>query len=206
MYHHYVKRQLDIVFSAFFLVILSPLFVGVYIGVKRKLGAPVLFQQQRPGLDGKPFTMYKFRTMRDAMDGSGRQLPDDERLTSFGQALRASSLDELPELFNILKGDMSFVGPRPLLTDYLPLYSDRQRRRHEVRPGLTGLAQVKGRNAISWEKKFEWDVAYVENVTFLGDCRILFSTFSKVVKREGIHSETSATMEVFRGNQRRRER
>ena len=167
--------------------------------VRKKLGSPVIFKQARPGLNGKVFTLYKFRTMTDAKDADGNLLPSTERLTRFGKKLRSTSLDELPELFNILKGDMSVVGPRPLLVRYLPLYNEHQARRHEVRPGFTGLAQVNGRNAISWEEKFDWDVKYVENITFLGDWKIVFKTVSTVLKREGISSNTSAVMEAFQG-------
>ena len=168
--------------------------------VRIKLGRPVLFSQERPGRDGRVFRLYKFRTMTDARDMSGKLLSDSERLTPFGKKLRSTSLDELPELFNILKGDMAVVGPRPLLVRYLPLYSKRQARRHEVRPGLTGLAQVHGRNAVSWEDKFEWDVRYVDGVTFCGDWRIIFDTVRTVLRREGITSDTSETMEEFRGS------
>jgi len=172
---------------------------AVALLVKTNLGAPVIFAQERPGLNGKVFRLYKFRTMTDERDGQGALLPDADRLPPFGKMLRATSLDELPELINILKGDMSVVGPRPLLVHYLPLYNARQARRHEVRPGFTGLAQIHGRNSISWEEKFEWDVAYVDDVTFLGDWKIILSTLIMVLKREGISSDTSETMEEFRG-------
>lgn len=164
-----------------------------------KLGRPVLFTQNRPGFQGRIFRMYKFRSMTDARDKQGKLLPDEDRLTPFGEKLRSTSLDELPELLNILKGDMSLVGPRPLLVQYLPLYNKRQSRRHEVKPGITGLAQINGRNSISWEEKFEYDVQYVETLSFAEDVRILFETVAKVLRREGINSENSATMEDFTG-------
>lgn len=191
-------------FALITLIVLSPLLLIIAILVKINLGSPVIFKQKRPGLNEKIFTLYKFRTMTDKRDENGKLLPDSERLTSFGKFLRSTSLDELPELYNILKGDMSFVGPRPLLVEYLPLYNDFQRRRHEVRPGLTGLAQVNGRNAISWEQKFKLDVEYVDNVSFIGDLKIIILTIKKVLVREGISSETSVTMEPFRGNENER--
>lgn len=200
MYRKCLKRWIDFMLSFVAIVILSPIFLIISILVRKKLGKPVIFKQKRPGKDEKIFEMYKFRTMTDAKDAKGNLLPDEERLTSFGRKLRSTSLDELPELINILKGDMSIVGPRPLLVKYLPLYNKRQRRRHRVRPGITGLAQVHGRNAISWEEKFEWDVRYVENISFIGDLKILLQTLKTVLAREGINSETSATMEEFRGN------
>lgn len=169
--------------------------------VRTKLGSPVIFKQERPGLNGKIFTLYKFRTMTDKTDANGELLPDEERLTKFGKLLRSTSLDELPELINILKGDMSVVGPRPLLVQYLPLYNEHQARRHEVRPGFTGYAQVHGRNAITWEDKFDKDVYYVDHITFLGDWKIIFQTVKTVLKKEGISSETAATMETFHGSQ-----
>ena len=193
------KRVLDVVFSLFAIVILSPLYLCTAIMVRKKLGSPVLFKQERPGKDGKIFQMYKFRSMTDERDEKGNLLPDEIRLTSFGKKLRSTSLDELPELFNILKGDMSFIGPRPLLVKYLPLYNERQSHRHDVRPGITGYAQVNGRNAISWEEKFEKDIWYVEHLSFLTDVKILFKTVAVVFRREGISSETAATMEEFRG-------
>lgn len=191
---------MDFILSLIALIILSPVFLVVALLVRINLGSPVIFKQQRPGLNEKIFTMYKFRTMTDERDENGELLPDAVRLTKFGKFLRSTSLDELPELFNILKGDMSIVGPRPLLVQYLPLYNEHQRRRHEVRPGLTGLAQVNGRNAISWEEKFDLDVEYVDNITFINDWKIIFSTLKKVVLREGINSETAATMEFFEGS------
>lgn len=200
MYANYVKRILDLMLSLIAVIICTPIFLVLFMLVRIKLGSPVLFTQERPGKDEKIFKLYKFRTMTSQTDAHGELLPDDIRLTSFGKKLRATSLDELPELFNILKGDMSIVGPRPLLVKYLPLYNEEQRHRHDVRPGLTGQAQVHGRNAISWEEKFKHDVAYTRNVTFLNDCRIILATILKVIKRDGINSETSATMEEFRGN------
>lgn len=199
-YAKYVKRILDIVLSLFAIIVLSPVLLIVAILVRIKLGSPVIFKQQRPGKDEKIFSLYKFRTMTDAKDENGELLPDEIRLTNFGKKLRSTSLDELPELINILKGDMSIVGPRPLLVRYLPLYNDRQKRRHEVRPGFTGLAQVNGRNSISWEEKFEWDVTYVDSITFWGDCTIILKTIKTVLGKEGISSETSVTMEEFRGS------
>lgn len=200
MYKRFVKRCLDFLLSLAALIILSPVLLLVAILVRCKLGSPILFKQKRPGLHEKIFCMYKFRTMTDAKDADGNLLPDEVRLTKFGKLLRSTSLDELPELFNILKGDMAIVGPRPLLVQYLPRYNERQHHRHDVRPGFTGLAQVNGRNSISWQEKFEWDVRYVENVSFLMDLRIIVKTVKVVLKRDGISSETSATMEEFRGN------
>ncbi|TQE90934.1 sugar transferase [Ureibacillus terrenus] len=202
IYAKYIKRPMDFILSLIAIIVLSPVFLIVALLVRINLGSPVIFKQQRPGLNEKIFTMYKFRTMTDERDENGELLPDSERLTKFGKFLRSTSLDELPELFNILKGDMSIVGPRPLLVQYLPLYNDHQRRRHEVRPGLTGLAQVNGRNAITWEEKFNLDVQYVDHVSFLGDWKIIFRTVKKVFVREGINSETSATMEPFTGNKK----
>ncbi len=200
IYERYIKRMLDIILSLLAIVILTPVLLIVAILVRVKLGSPVLFKQERPGLDEKIFRLYKFRTMKDARDSDGNLLPDEERMTKFGSALRKTSLDELPELVNILKGDMSIIGPRPLLVKYLPLYNDMQKRRHEVRPGFTGLAQVNGRNSITWEEKFEWDVKYVDNITFLGDCSIILKTVKTVFLKEGISSETSVTMEEFKGD------
>lgn len=199
MYKNCIKRLLDILLSLIGIILLSWLYLILFILVRVKLGSPVLFRQQRPGKNEKIFTLYKFRTMTDARDENGNLLPDEVRLTAFGKMLRSTSLDELPELFNILKGDMSLIGPRPLLVKYLPLYNEEQKHRHDVRPGLTGLAQVNGRNAISWEKKFEYDVEYVRNLSFLLDCRILLQTVKAVVQREGISSATDATMEAFKG-------
>ena len=198
-----VKRLLDIIIAAAALVLLSPVLLLLAWQIRRKLGTPVLFRQVRPGRGGIPFVMYKFRTMRDAADENGRPLPDAERLTPFGRKLRAASLDELPELWNVLKGDMSLVGPRPLLMEYLPLYNAEQRRRHLVRPGITGWAQVNGRNAISWPEKFRLDVWYVENRSLLLDIKILFLTVKKVLDRSGINSEGEATAAKFTGNDRR---
>ncbi|WP_026088990.1 MULTISPECIES: sugar transferase [Enorma] len=200
VYERYTKRPQDFCCALLATVCLSPLLVVIAALVRVKLGSPVLFAQERPGKDGKVFRLYKFRTMTDARDAQGRLLSDEERMTSFGKLLRSMSLDELPELFNILKGDMAVVGPRPLLVRYLPLYSERQARRHEVRPGLTGLAQVHGRNAMSWEEKFDWDVRYVDDVRFLRDWGIVFKTVRTVFLREGISSGTSETMEEFTGN------
>ncbi len=195
-----MKRLLDIVGATLGMALLSPVFLVLWILVRRRLGSPVLFRQVRPGLDGRPFEMLKFRTMRDAVDTSGNALPDAERLTAFGKKLRATSLDELPELWNVLKGDMSLVGPRPLLVEYLPLYSPVQARRHEVRPGITGWAQVNGRNAINWEQKFALDVWYVENRSLWLDLKILFMTVAKAVRREGITGDNSVSAERFTGN------
>lgn len=195
-----LKRLFDLTAAAAALLLLSPVIALVAWQVRRKLGAPVLFRQQRPGRDGKPFEMVKFRTMRDAVDVHGNVLPDAQRMTPFGSFLRASSLDELPELWNVLKGEMSLVGPRPLLMEYLPLYSHEQYRRHEVRPGVTGWAQINGRNALSWEDKFKLDVWYVENRNFWLDLKILFLTVRKVVKKDGISGAGEATMSKFTGN------
>ena len=199
IYRNFIKRPMDFILSLIALVVLSPVLLIVAILVRFKLGSPVIFKQKRPGLNEKIFTMYKFRTMTDEKDEHGELLPDSVRLTKFGRVLRSTSLDELPELFNILKGEMSIVGPRPLLIQYLPLYSEYQKRRHEVRPGLSGLAQVSGRNAISWEDKFNLDVEYVDNVSFSGDWKIIFLTLKKVFVKEGISSDTAVTMEPFKG-------
>ena len=198
-YERWVKRPQDIILSSLAIVGFSPVMAVTAVLVRTKLGSPVLFTQDRPGLNGKVFKLYKFRTMTDERDENGNLLPDEVRLTPFGQMLRSTSLDELPELFNILKGDMSVIGPRPLLVQYLSRYNERQARRHEVRPGLSGLAQIHGRNAASWEDKFEWDVRYVDHVTFLGDWKIILGTVLAVFRREGISSDTSATMEEFVG-------
>ncbi|WP_210364524.1 sugar transferase [Bacillus sp. REN3] len=199
VYRRYFKRPMDFLLATIAIIVLSPIFLVVAILVRTKLGSPILFKQQRPGLNEKVFTMYKFRTMTDKKDENGELLPDSMRLTKFGRFLRSTSLDELPELFNILKGDMSIVGPRPLLVQYLPLYNAHQKKRHIVRPGLSGLAQVSGRNAISWEEKFDLDVQYVNHVSFIEDWKIIFLTIKKVFVREGINSETAATMDPFKG-------
>lgn len=199
MYAKYIKRLLDLLVSAAAVLLLSPVYLVTALLVRTKLGSPVLFSQERPGKDEKIFKMYKFRSMTEERDENGELLPDEVRLTKFGKLLRSTSLDELPELWNIIKGDMSLVGPRPLLVRYLPLYNEEQKHRHDVRPGLTGLAQVNGRNAISWEEKFAWDVRYVRNVTFANDLKILFQTVAKVVKRDDINQEGAATMEPFLG-------
>lgn len=201
MYRKVIKRFFDIILSFMALSILWPVIAVVAILVKCKLGSPVIFRQRRPGKNEKIFEMYKFRTMTDARDANGELLPDEVRLTRFGKFLRSTSLDELPELWNILKGDMSIVGPRPLLVQYLPLYNEEQKHRHDVRPGLTGWAQVNGRNAISWKKKFEYDVEYVRNLSFFMDVKIIFLTVKTVLVKEGISSESSATMEFFTGNE-----
>lgn len=200
VYSRFIKRPMDVTLSLIAIVALSPLLIVVALLVKIILGSPIIFKQQRPGLNEKIFTMYKFRTMTDERDEDGDLLPDSIRLTRFGKFLRSTSLDELPELFNILKGDMSIVGPRPLLVQYLSLYNEQQKRRHLVRPGLTGLAQVNGRNAISWEDKFKLDIQYVDNISFTKDWKIIFLTLKKVFVREGIHSDNAATMEPFNGN------
>ena len=199
LYRNYIKRILDVLLSGTGIVLLSPVYLVLWVLVRSKLGTPVLFKQDRPGKNEKIFTLYKFRTMTDARDENGNLLPDEVRLTSFGKALRATSLDELPELFNILKGDMSLVGPRPLLVKYLPLYNEFQRHRHDVTPGLTGWAQVNGRNTISWEDKFEKDVYYVEHLSFWLDLKILFLSVAVVFRHQGVNSGTDATMEAFTG-------
>ncbi len=195
-----IKRFFDIFFSLFFIVILSPILLIVCLLVRIKLGSPIFFRQKRPGLHGKVFTMFKFRSMIDKKDAEGNLLPDTDRLTRLGKFLRSTSIDELPELYNILKGDMSFVGPRPLLVKYLECYTPEQARRHEVKPGLTGWAQVNGRNAISWEEKFKLDVWYVDNWNLLLDTKILWMTIIKVFRREGISAEGEATMCEFTGS------
>lgn len=194
-----LKRLLDIVIASSALVLLSPVYALVAYKVKKNLGSPVLFRQVRPGLHGKPFEMVKFRTMKDALDLDGNPLPDSERLTPFGKMLRATSLDEMPELWNVIKGDMSIVGPRPLLMEYLPLYNSEQAKRHHVRPGITGHAQVNGRNAISWEKKFELDTWYVENQSLWLDFKIMLKTVKKVIAKDDISAEGEATMTKFTG-------
>lgn len=190
---------MDFILSLLAIIVLSPVLLIVGVLVRVKLGSPVIFKQKRPGLNEKIFTLYKFRTMTDEKDKFDELLHDSVRLTKFGKFLRSTSLDELPELFNILKGDMAMVGPRPLLVQYLPLYDEHQKHRHDVRPGLSGWAQINGRNAISWEDKFMLDVEYVNNVSFVGDWKIIFLTLKKVFLREGINSESAATMEAFRG-------
>ena len=197
--YRYIKRFFDIFSSLIAIIILSPVLIITAILVRTKLGSPVLFKQERPGKDEKIFTLMKFRTMTDERDENGELLPDEVRLTKFGKFLRSTSIDELPELFNILKGDMSVIGPRPLLVRYLPRYNEHQHRRHEVRPGLSGWAQVNGRNTVSWEDKFNMDVEYVENYSMFMDIKILFMTIVNVLKHDGISSETSATMEEFMG-------
>lgn len=199
IYERYIKRPQDVICALIAIIVLSPIILIVAILVRTKLGSPILFIQDRPGLNGKVFKLYKFRTMTSETDEKGNLLPDEVRLTSFGKKLRATSLDELPELINILKGDMALVGPRPLLVRYLERYNSHQARRHEVRPGFTGYAQVNGRNAITWEEKFDLDVKYVDNITFLGDWKIIFQTVGVVFKQEGINSENAATMEEFTG-------
>ena len=196
-----LKRFIDILFSLLGLIVLMPVIVVIAVVIRRKLGAPVLFRQVRPGRGGQPFEMIKFRTMRDAVDAQGLPLSDAERMTKLGAFLRASSLDELPELWNVLKGDMSLVGPRPLLMEYLPLYTVHQYKRHDVRPGVTGWAQVNGRNSLTWAKKFELDVWYVENRNIWLDAKIIFLTFQKVIKRDGISADGEATMSKFTGNE-----
>lgn len=194
-----MKRAIDIVVACSCLVLLGPVMLFVAVLIRRKLGRPVLFRQIRPGLDGRPFEMLKFRTMLDARDAKGHLLPDEQRVTRFGQFLRSTSIDELPELINVLKGDMSLVGPRPLLMEYLPLYNEEQKRRHDVRPGITGWAQINGRNAISWKKKFELDVWYVDNQSFWLDLKILFLTLWKVIRRSDINQSGKATADAFDG-------
>ena len=201
MYARYIKRWLDFILSLIAIIILSPILLIVALLVRIKLGSPVIFKQERPGLHEKIFTLYKFRTMTDEKDKDGNLLPDDQRLTKFGKLLRSTSLDELPELFDIFKGDMSIVGPRPLLVKYLPLYNEHQKHRHDVRPGFTGWAQCNGRNAISWEEKFDLDIYYVKHVSFRLDLSIIFKTIKIVFLREGISSDTSVTMEEFRGTE-----
>ncbi len=200
MYIKYIKRILDFVLSLIALIVLSPIMLIVVILVRIKLGSPVIFKQQRPGLNERIFTMYKFRTMTDKRDKFGEILPDSQRLTGFGKWLRSTSLDELPELWNILKGDMSIVGPRPLLVKYLELYDENQKKRHVVRPGLTDLSALRGRNNVSWEDQFNHDLEYIENMSFLIDIRIIFSTLLVVFKREGINQEGYATREEYKGD------
>lgn len=202
MYKRFFKRPVDILCALAALTVFSWLYIILAVLVRVKLGSPILFTQDRPGMNNKIFKLYKFRTMTDARDENGNLLPDEIRLTKFGKLLRKTSLDELPEAINILKGDMSVIGPRPLLVKYLDLYNDHQKRRHEVRPGLSGLAQISGRNAITWEEKFDIDVQYVDNITFLGDLKILFITvWQAFVKHEGITQEGNVTMEEFTGSE-----
>ena len=198
-----LKRSLDIIIASIALILLSPLYFYVAHKVKKNLGSPVLFRQIRPGLHGKPFEMIKFRSMKDAVDAQGNPLPDSERLTPFGKMLRSSSLDEMPELWNVIKGDMSIVGPRPLLMEYLPLYNAEQAKRHLVRPGMTGHAQVNGRNAISWEEKFKLDTWYVENQSVWLDFKIMLKTVKKVLAKDDINAENDATMPKFNGNEKK---
>ncbi|MGI6509421.1 MAG: sugar transferase [Erysipelotrichaceae bacterium] len=199
-YEKYIKRPQDFVLALIAIVLLSPVFLFTSIAVKRNLGSPTIFKQKRTGLNHKSFEMYKFRSMTNEIDKkTGELLPEELRLTEFGKMLRSSSLDELPQLLNIIKGDMSFIGPRPQIEDYLPLYNEKQLRRHEVRPGLSGHAQVNGRNDITWTKRFEYDLEYVDNITFLGDWKIMFLTVIKVLKREGVNSEENIMMERFDG-------
>lgn len=200
-YEKYFKRPQDFLCALIAIIVLSPVMLITAAIVAVRLGRPVLFKQERPGKNAKIFKIYKFRTMTDEKDEQGNLLPDSVRLTPFGKKLRSTSLDELPELFNMLKGDMSVVGPRPLMPKYLPRYNAHQARRHEVRPGFTGLAQVHGRNSITWEEKFDWDIKYVDHITFLGDWKIILETVKTVMKREGISSDTSVTMEEFMGTE-----
>lgn len=200
LYKNFFKRLIDILVSSSALILLSPIFLLLIIIIRIKLGSPVFFSQKRPGKNGKIFKMYKFRSMTDKKDQNGNLLPDHERLPEFGQKLRGTSLDELPELWNILKGDMSLIGPRPLLPSYLSLYNEFQKRRHEVKPGLTGWAQVNGRNNLNWPERFKLDVEYVDNISLLTDIQIFIQTIEKVLKKDGISSEESVTMEPFRGN------
>lgn len=200
MYRKFIKRVADVVFSLIFILTSSPLAIAVAVLIKIKLGSPILFVQKRPGLKGKIFSIYKFRTMSNEKDMKGNLLSDEDRLKGVGKTIRSLSLDELPQLFNVLKGDMSFVGPRPLLVEYLELYSDEQKLRHNVKPGITGWAQVNGRNSIGWDEKFKFDVWYVRNLSFALDIKIVWLTIMKVIKKDGISSETSVSMEKFKGN------
>ena len=195
-------RFFDILLSGLGLILLSPVFLVIYVIIRSSSRGPGFYSQKRVGKNGMPFRLYKFRTMTDKKDAEGKLLPDEDRLPAFGRKLRSTSLDEMPELFNMIKGDMSVVGPRPLLVRYLPRYNKHQARRHEVRPGFTGLAQVNGRNDLTWEEKFDWDVRYVDRITFLGDVKIILKTVQTVVKKEGISSDHSATMEEFMGEER----
>ncbi len=209
MYKNFFKRFLDIIISLLGLIILSPVILIVAILVRIKLGSPIIFKQDRPGKDEKIFKLYKFRSMSDRKDENGKLLPDSERLTKFGKILRATSLDELPELVNILKGDMSLIGPRPLAVSYLPYYNEEEKHRHDVRPGLTGLAQINGRNAINWDERFAYDIEYVNNITFINDCKILFKTFYKVLKRDDVVVTGTGTVidfDEYRMNQLNQEK
>ena len=199
IYEKYIKRPQDFICALLALIVLSPVMLITAFLVKIKLGSPVIFRQERPGRYGKIFKMYKFRSMSEKRDSNGKLLPDKDRLTPFGSKLRSTSLDELPELINIVKGEMSIVGPRPLMVEYLPRYNEYQARRHEVRPGVTGLAQIHGRNAITWEEKFDWDIKYIDNISFLGDWKIIFQTVVTVLKHEGISADGEATMGAFMG-------
>lgn len=203
MYRKYIKRLLDFILSLFAIIILSPVLLIVALLVRIKLGAPVIFKQKRPGLNEKIFTLYKFRTMTDAKDEQGNLLPDEIRLTKFGKLLRSTSLDELPELFNILKGDMSIVGPRPLMTRYLPYYTEEERARHSIRPGMTGYAQVKGRNSLTWDEKFKYDLYYVNHVTFLVDIKVILDTIKIVINHEGISLGDLGNLDDYRDIQPR---
>lgn len=200
-YEKYIKVPQDVFLALIALIVLSPVILVLAVLVRTKLGSPIIFKQERAGKDGKPFYMYKFRSMSDERDEKGNLLPDELRLGTFGKVLRSTSLDELPSLWNVVKGDCSLCGPRALYLKYIPRYSEYQARRLEVRPGITGLAQVNGRNAISWEERFQYDVQYVDNVTFIGDWKIMFQTVGKVLKRDGITSATSVTMEEFMGSE-----
>lgn len=202
MYRKYIKRMLDFILSLIAIIILSPFILVIAILVRIKLGKPIIFKQERPGKNEEIFTLYKFRTMTDEKDKEGNLLPDEVRLTKFGKFLRSTSLDELPELINILKGDMSIVGPRPLLVEYLALYNEEQKKRHKVRPGLTGLAQVNGRNSITWEEKFKDDIYYIEHISLISDIKIVFKTIKNVIKREGISEEGSVTVRKFEGSEK----
>ena len=209
MYKNFFKRFLDIIISLLGLIILSPVILILAILVRIKLGIPIIFKQDRPGKDEKIFKLYKFRSMSDRKDENGKLLPDSERLTKFGKILRATSLDELPELVNILKGDMSLIGPRPLAVSYLPYYNEEEKHRHDVRPGLTGLAQINGRNAINWDERFAYDIEYVNNITFINDCKILFKTFYKVLKRDDVVVTGTGTVidfDEYRMNQLNQEK
>lgn len=197
VYAKYIKRAIDCILACIAFIVLSPIMLVTYILVRIKLGSPAIFKQQRPGMNEKVFKLYKFRTMTDEKDENGNLLPDEKRLTKFGKFLRSTSLDELPELINIIKGDMAIVGPRPLLVDYLKYYNEEQKHRHDVRPGLTGLAQVNGRNSLTWEQKFEQDIEYIKKISFINDIKIILKTIAKVFKREGISQEGAATMERF---------